>query len=114
MNKVFNAETYFRVSDSLHVMQIELLKRKLEAYDMVLGIDTLKDGLRVDQIRNWKIGFDGQKTAIDQLKGQNKYLSAEVEKQTKRKTIWKRVSLYGIPIAFVGGFILAPIIILHR
>ena len=110
VNKTFNAEEYYRESYALSEKRLANYRGMLNAYELILELDSLNEADRIEQLRNWKIAYNscGERTSAlqDALKDKERGLL----KQERRKKVWRGVAIAGIPIGFGVGLFL-PVLI---
>ena len=107
VNKTFNAEEYYRMSDSLCELRFNNAKGIIESYEMVLGLDSLNAVDRMQQVINLKTAYDNSTGRETLLAGELAEMMKYGKKQSRRKKAWRGITFVALPVAFVGGFVVA-------
>ena len=110
VNKTFNAEEYYRESYALSEKRLANYRGMLNAYELILELDSLNEADRIEQLRNWKIAYNSCGERVSALQVALKDKERGLLKQERRKKVWRGVAIAGIPIGFGVGLFL-PVLI---
>jgi hypothetical protein len=105
VNKAFNAEEYYRLSDSLCNVRYLNLVDQIIKYDSIIGIDVKNSQDRYTQVALWKDSFYIYQRENIVLKKSTEDIQKALTKQTKRKKIWRATTIVGIPLSFAAGVV---------
>lgn len=107
VNKTFNSEEYYRKSDSLCYLRWRSAASMAEAYEDILGLDSLNDVDRLRQAVNLKSAYDNSAGRLEMMRDELGEWKKFSHKQERRKKVWRGVTLSLVPCAFVSGFFVA-------
>jgi hypothetical protein len=110
VNKTFNAEEYYRESYALSEKRLANYRGMLNAYELILELDSLNESDRIGQLQNWKIAYNSCGERASALQDALKDKERGLLKQERRKKVWRGVAIAGIPIGFGVGLFL-PVLI---
>lgn len=110
INKTFNAEEYYRESYALSEKRLTNYRGMLNAYEMILELDSLNEADRLEQLRNWKTAYNSCDERVTALQAALKDKEKSLLKQEKRKKAWRSVAIVGIPVGFGVGLFM-PLIL---